>query len=118
MHLDEFLLAAVILLTATAVFVSLFKRLGLGSVLGFLAAGMLVGPSGFAITKDVEGLRHFTELGVALFLFIIGLEMQPKKLWSMRRSVCSTPAYSGEPEACAVSASTRRASSSPITSVA
>ena len=87
MHLDEFLLAAVILLTATAVFVSLFKRLGLGSVLGFLAAGMLVGPSGFAITKDVEGLRHFTELGVALFLFIIGLEMQPKKLWSMRRSV-------------------------------
>jgi len=87
MHLDEFLLAAVILLTATAVFVSLFKRLGLGSVLGFLAAGVLVGPSGFAITKDVEGLRHFTELGVALFLFIIGLEMQPKKLWSMRRSV-------------------------------
>ncbi len=87
MHLDEFLLAAVILLTATALFVSLFKRLGLGSVLGFLAAGILVGPSGFAITKDVEGLRHFTELGVALFLFIIGLEMQPKKLWSMRRSV-------------------------------
>ncbi len=87
MHLDEFLLAAVILLTATAVFVALFKRLGLGSVLGFLAAGVLVGPSGFAITKDVEGLRHFTELGVALFLFIIGLEMQPKKLWSMRRSV-------------------------------
>ena len=87
MHLDDFLLAAVILLTATAIFVSLFKRLGLGSVLGFLAAGVLVGPSGFSITKDVEGLRHFTELGVALFLFIIGLEMQPKKLWSMRRSV-------------------------------
>lgn len=87
MHLDEFLLAAVILLTATAMFVSLFKRLGLGSVLGFLAAGVILGPSGFAITEDVEGLRHFTELGIVLFLFIIGLEMQPKKLWSMRRLV-------------------------------
>ena len=70
MHLDEFLLAAVILLTATAMFVSLFKRLGLGSVLGFLAAGVILGPSGFAITEDVEGLRHFTELGIVLFLFI------------------------------------------------
>ena len=87
MHLDEFLLIAVILLTATAIFVSVFKRLGLGSVLGFLAAGVLVGPSGLPITQDVAELRHFTELGVALLLFIIGLEMQPKKLWSMRQSV-------------------------------
>jgi len=87
MHLDEFLLATVILLTATAIFVSLFKRLGLGSVLGFLAAGVILGPSGFAIAHDVAGLRHFTELGVVLFLFIIGLEMQPKRLWSMRRLV-------------------------------
>ena len=87
MHLDEFLLATVILLCATAMFVSLFKRLGLGSVLGFLAAGVILGPSGFAIAKDVEGLRHFTELGVVLFLFIIGLEMQPTKLWPMRRLV-------------------------------
>jgi glutathione-regulated potassium-efflux system protein KefB len=85
MHLDEFLLATVILLAATAVFVSVFKRLGLGSVLGFLAAGVILGPSGFEITSDVEGLRHFTELGVVLFLFIVGLEIQPKKLWSMRR---------------------------------
>ncbi len=87
MHLDEFLLATVILLTATAIFVSLFKRLGLGSVLGFLAAGVILGPSGFEITKDVAGLRHFTELGVVLFLFLVGLEIQPKKLWSMRRLV-------------------------------
>ncbi len=87
MHLDEFLLATVILLSATAIFVSLFKRLGLGSVLGFLAAGVILGPSGFTLTRDVEELRHFTELGVVLFLFIIGLEMQPKKLWSMRRLV-------------------------------
>ncbi|MDJ0852345.1 MAG: monovalent cation:proton antiporter-2 (CPA2) family protein [Myxococcota bacterium] len=85
MDLDEFLLATVILLAATAVFVSLFKRLGVGSILGFLAAGVVLGPSGLALTQDVEGLRHFTELGVVLFLFIIGLEMQPSKLWSMRR---------------------------------
>ena len=87
MHLDEFLLAAVILLAAAAVFVFLFKRLGLGSVLGFLAAGVIAGPSGFAITTQVDQLRHFTELGVVLLMFVIGLEMQPKKLWSMRRSV-------------------------------
>lgn len=87
MHLDEFLLAAVILLAAAAVFVFLFKRLGLGSVLGFLAAGIIAGPSGFAITNRVDELRHFTELGVVLLMFVIGLEMQPKKLWSMRRAV-------------------------------
>ena len=87
MHLDEFLLAAVILLAAAAVFVFLFKRLGLGSVLGFLAAGVIAGPSGFAITDQVDELRHFTELGVVLLMFVIGLEMQPKKLWSMRRTV-------------------------------
>ena len=87
MHLDEFLLAAVILLAAAAVFVFLFKRLGLGSVLGFLAAGVIAGPSGFAITTRVDELRHFTELGVVLLMFIIGLEMQPRKLWSMRRAV-------------------------------
>ncbi len=87
MHLDEFLLATVVLLAATAVFVSLFKRLGVGSILGFLAAGVLLGPSGVTLTKDVEGLRHFTELGVVLFLFLIGLEIQPTKLWSMRKLV-------------------------------
>lgn len=87
MHLDAFLLAAVILLSAAAVFVFLFKRLGLGSILGFLAAGVIAGPSGFAITTQVDQLRHFTELGVVLLLFIIGLEMQPKKLWAMRRAV-------------------------------
>ncbi len=87
MHLDEFLLAAVILLAGAAVFVFLFKRLGLGSVLGFLAAGIIAGPSGFAITTEVDQLRHFTELGVVLLMFVIGLEMRPSKLWSMRGAV-------------------------------
>ena len=87
MHLDELLLAAVVLLSATTLSVLLFKRLGLGSVLGFLAAGVLVGPAGFSITDRSEEIRHVAELGVVLLLFVIGLEMQPRKLWAMRASV-------------------------------
>ncbi len=87
LDLYDFLLAAVIVLAVTAVCVSFSKRLGLGGVLGFLAAGAIVGPFGFEVTTQVAKLRHFTEIGVVLFLFIIGLEMEPRKLWAMRRSV-------------------------------
>jgi len=87
MHLDQFLLALFILLTVVGVTVALTTRLGLGSVLGLLVAGLIVGPSGFAITQRVTELRHLSELGVVLLLFIIGLEMQPEKLWSLRRVV-------------------------------
>jgi len=87
MHLEEFLLAAVVLLAVTAAAVFVFKRIGLGSILGFLVAGVFLGPSGFTITEAVDDMLHFTELGVVLLLFVIGLEMQPSKLWSMRRLV-------------------------------
>ena len=87
MEVHDLLAAAVVLLAATAFTTALFKRLGLGSVLGLLAAGVLVGPFGFEITENVEGLRHVAETGVVFLLFIIGLEMQPDKLWSMRRQV-------------------------------
>lgn len=87
MDVHTFLPAAVILLLAAAVSTALFKRMGLGSVLGFLVAGVVVGPSGLGVSDDVETLRHFAELGVVLLLFIIGLEMRPAKLWSMRRLV-------------------------------
>ena len=87
MHFEELLFAAVLILGIVAVSVAIFKRLAMGAILGFLAAGVVVGPSGFAVTDRVEELRHLTELGVVLLLFIIGLEMQPKKLWSMRRKV-------------------------------
>ena len=87
MNLHDFLFAAAILLAATTVTVAIFKRIGLGSVLGLLAAGVVVGPWGFAVTDDVSELRHFAEIGVVFLLFIIGLEMRPEKLWSMRRSV-------------------------------
>ncbi|MDQ3959461.1 MAG: cation:proton antiporter, partial [Pseudomonadota bacterium] len=69
------------------VFTRLFKRLGLGAVLGYLAAGVLIGPSGFGVISDVTAIYHFAEFGVVLLLFIIGLELQPSRLWVLRRSV-------------------------------
>ncbi|MCW8906727.1 MAG: cation:proton antiporter [Sedimenticola sp.] len=89
MELDSFVISAAVLLAVAAVSVTLFKQLGLGAVLGLLVAGIAVGPysPGPAITSNVEDVRHFTELGVVLLLFLIGLEMRPTKLWSMRREV-------------------------------
>src|SRR5690349_9903930 len=78
---------ASIFLLATVVLVPLFQHLKLGSVLGYLAAGMLLGPWGFAIMSDTENMRSAAELGVALLLFLVGLELDPQRLWKMRRSV-------------------------------
>jgi glutathione-regulated potassium-efflux system protein KefB len=89
MHLDTFLFSALVLLIATSVAVALFKHLGLGSILGLLVAGIVVGPysPGPYVTEHVEDVRHFTEVGVVLLLFIIGLEMRPRRLWAMRKEV-------------------------------
>ena len=90
MHLDsQFLFSAVWLLIAATLAVGLFNRLGLGSILGLLVAGIVVGPysPGPVLTDDVDAVRHFTELGVVLLLFLIGTEMRPARLWSMRREV-------------------------------
>ena len=76
-----------IFLTATVLIVPLFKGLGLGTVLGYLIAGMLIGPWGLELVSDVENTLHFSELGVVLLLFIIGLELQPSRLWVLRRTV-------------------------------
>ncbi len=78
---------AVILLSAAVVAVPLFRRLGLGSVLGYFAAGLAVGPFGFGFFSDPEAMLTVSELGVVLFLFIIGLEMRPARLWTMRRQI-------------------------------
>lgn len=78
---------AVALLTAGVVAVPLFRKLGLGSVLGYLAAGLVIGPYGLKLFSDPEAILHVAELGVVLFLFIIGLEMRPAKLWSLRREI-------------------------------
>lgn len=78
---------AAFFLGAAVTVVPVFKRLGLGSVLGYLAAGLVIGPSGFALIPDVEGAMHFGEFGVVLLLFLVGLELEPKRLWAMRRLV-------------------------------
>jgi glutathione-regulated potassium-efflux system ancillary protein KefC len=70
MHLDQLLLALLVLLAVSAVSIALFTRLGLGSIFGLLAAGFVVGPSGLAITRRVTELRHVSELGIVLLLFI------------------------------------------------
>lgn len=81
------LLPVVTLLAAGVVAVPVFKRIGLGSVLGYLAAGLVIGPFGFGLFNDPGAILHVAELGVVMFLFIIGLEMQPRRLWSLRRSI-------------------------------
>ncbi|MBX3196927.1 MAG: monovalent cation:proton antiporter-2 (CPA2) family protein [Labilithrix sp.] len=77
----------VALLGAAVVSVPLFRRLGLGSVLGYLTAGVVIGPFGLGLLGDPEGILHVAELGVVMFLFVIGLEMRPSHLWSLRREI-------------------------------
>ncbi len=81
------LLEILILLASAVVLVPLFQRLGLGSVLGFLAAGVLVGPWGLGLITDVDAIRHFAEFGIVFLLFLIGIELKPSRLWRMRRQV-------------------------------
>ncbi|WP_273773291.1 monovalent cation:proton antiporter-2 (CPA2) family protein [Brucella intermedia] len=81
------LIAVVVLLAAAVVAVPLFRRAGLGSVLGYLAAGLAIGPFGLGFFHDAQSIIHVAELGVVLFLFIIGLEMQPSRLWAMRGEI-------------------------------
>ncbi len=76
-----------IFLAAAVIAVPVSKRLGLGSVLGYLAAGIVIGPWLLGLIDDVESILHFAEFGVVLLLFIIGLELQPSRLWVMRKSV-------------------------------
>ena len=76
-----------IFLAAAVLAVPLFRLLGFGSVLGYLAAGVVIGPDGLRLITDVDNILHFAEIGVVLLLFIIGLELQPSRLWVLRRSV-------------------------------
>lgn len=77
----------VALLAAAVVAVPLFKRAGLGSVLGYLAAGVAMGPFGLGLFSDPQAILHVAELGVVLLLFVIGLEMEPSRLWGLRRQI-------------------------------
>ncbi|HVW28876.1 MAG TPA: glutathione-regulated potassium-efflux system protein KefC [Polyangiaceae bacterium] len=87
MHEGLSLLPALVYLGAAVVFVPIAVRLRLGSVLGYLAAGCVIGPFGLGLIRDVESIGRLAELGVVLMLFLIGLELEPNRLWEMRRSV-------------------------------
>jgi glutathione-regulated potassium-efflux system protein KefB len=81
------LTAGVIYLVAAVLIVPVAARLGIGAVLGYLVAGIAIGPWGLGFISDVEEILHFSELGVVFLMFIIGLELNPSKLWSLRRSI-------------------------------
>ncbi len=83
----EFLAQAAVFFGAAVIIVPIFRRLGLGAVLGYLAAGALIGPYGLKLFTGVGDIMHTAELGVVLLLFIIGLELQPSRLWTMRAAV-------------------------------
>ncbi|BDH44317.1 glutathione-regulated potassium-efflux system protein KefB [Salmonella enterica subsp. enterica serovar Choleraesuis] len=84
---SDWLLAGVLFLFAAVVAVPLAARLGIGAVLGYLLAGMAIGPWGLAFISDVDEILHFSELGVVFLMFLIGLELNPGKLWALRRSI-------------------------------
>lgn len=88
MHLPDFLIGAFVYLAAAVVAAPLASRFGLGSVLGYLVAGILIGPAVLGLVgSEGQDVLHFAEFGVILMLFVVGLELQPSKLWSLRKSI-------------------------------
>lgn len=85
--MEAFLLQFFIFLAAAAIAVPVAKKLGLGSVLGYLVAGIVIGPFGVSLIHDIEEVMHFTEFGVVMMLFLVGLELKPSLLWQMRMPI-------------------------------
>ena len=85
MTTEDFLFQAFIFLSAAVVAVPISKKVGLGSVLGYLIAGFVIGPSALELVGDeIKDIMHFAEFGVVMMLFLVGLELQPSKLWAMK----------------------------------
>ena len=82
-----FLIQSLTYLAAAALFVPVFQRIGLGSVLGYLVAGIAIGPWGLRLITDLETVSRVSELGVVMLMFLVGLELNPTRLWSLRRSI-------------------------------
>ena len=87
MNLHSFLVALIVLLAVLVIATSVFQKLRLGLVIGLIVAGIALGPYGLRIAPHVDRVLNFTELGVVLLMFTIGLEMAPQKLWTLRRLV-------------------------------
>ena len=103
--MEGFLFQASVYLAAAVIAVPIAARLGLGSVLGYLAAGILIGPVLGLVGSETKDVQHFAEFGVVMMLFIIGLEMEPKRLYRMKLG----PALPGEPTDPTVLRDLRRA---------
>src|SRR4051812_3760870 len=86
-HAPAWLVNSLVYLGAAVIAVPLSKYLGLGSIIGYLAAGIAIGPWGIGLVSNVEDILHFAEFGVVLMLFLIGLELEPRRLWSLRRPI-------------------------------
>ena len=74
-------------LAAAVIAVPLARRLGLGAIIGYLGAGFAIGPSGLGLVTDPERILGLAEFGVVLMLFLVGLELEPRRLWAMRRPI-------------------------------
>ncbi len=86
-HAPAWLTSSLIYLGAAVIVVPLSRALGLGSIIGYLAAGIAIGPWGLGLVSNVEDILHFAEFGVVLMLFLVGLELEPRRLWSLRRPI-------------------------------
>jgi glutathione-regulated potassium-efflux system ancillary protein KefC len=86
-HAPAWLTYTFLYLAAAVIAVPISRALGLGTIIGYLAAGIFIGPSGLQLVSNVQDILHFSEFGVVLMLFLIGLELQPSRLWSMRRPI-------------------------------
>src|SRR6476660_7376054 len=78
---------SLIYLSAAVIAVPVSRYLGLGSIIGYLAAGIAIGPWGLGLVRNVEEILHFAEFGVVLMLFLVGLELEPRRLWNLRRPI-------------------------------
>src|SRR5574341_407330 len=87
MQPTSWLLASLVFLGAAVIAVPAARALGLGSIIGYLAAGIVIGPFGLKLVDDPETLLHFAEVGVVLMLFLVGLELEPRRLWALRRPI-------------------------------
>ncbi|WP_285412998.1 glutathione-regulated potassium-efflux system protein KefC [Variovorax sp. efr-133-TYG-130] len=86
-HAPAWLTSSLIYLSAAVLVVPLSKALGLGSIIGYLVAGIAIGPWGLGLVSSVQDVLHFAEFGVVLMLFLVGLELEPKRLWNLRRPI-------------------------------
>ena len=86
-HAPGWLTSSLIYLAAAVFAVPLSRALGLGSIIGYLAAGIVIGPGGLGLVSNVEDILHFAEFGVVLMLFLVGLELEPRRLWALRRPI-------------------------------